>query len=456
MSMQYDSAVIGLGPTGFSCVRHLLAQGERLLVTDSRKSPPALAALTELPDAASSTELQLGAFQFESLNQAKRLVFSPGVDRLQPPFAEAPLSEKQALGDIQLFADARTTLESPGELVVITGTNGKSTVSDLTRQLLVANKGLVALGGNYGTPALDLLQKPDVDYWVLELSSFQLDLVTVLHADIAVLLNIGLDHKDRHPSFTSYAAAKKNIFKQARLCIWNRQQAVTRPPAEQLEDSVSVGLDAPLRPQDFGLLEDSGEMYLVKGSSWRLPLSSLRLVGLHNAFNVLCALACAEALTGDLDAAAKTAQSYQGLEHRLQQLAKLDGVRFVNDSKATNIEAAAAALSALATYGKANILLLAGGRPKEADFDLLAEAAKGRVRHTACFGEAAPLLMAAMQPVTSCTKTDELHEAFAVLADKAVAGDILLLSPACSSYDQFSDFAARGDAFARLVQSKVA
>ena len=458
MSMRYDSAVVGLGATGLSCVRHLLTRGERLLVTDSRAEPPALKALALLPEAMTSVEVQLGAYQPASLNQAQRLIFSPGVNRLEPPFAVPPLHQKPATGDIQLFADARLQREQPGALVVVSGTNGKSTVTDLVHWMLKASGDNVVIGGNFGTPALDLLAETDVDAWVLELSSFQLDLVTALHADIAVLLNIGIDHQDRHASFADYTAAKQNIFKKARTCIWNRQQPVTQPPEAKRNQTISVGLDAPARPEDFGLLEVDGVFCLAKGTGWHLPLHLVSLAGAHNAFNALCALAAADALSVDLDVCAKILQTYQGLAHRLQKLGQARGVHFVNDSKATNVDATVAALEALAPEVQAPeaqgaILLLAGGLAKETDFSRLAEAAEGRVRKLACFGKARAILCDAMQSVTECTQATKMDEAFSILVEAAQPGDTVLLSPACASYDQFSDFAARGLAFTKLFEA---
>lgn len=450
MTFVYDSAVIGLGPTGASCVRHLLASKEQLLATDSRQSPPCLDVVCELNQ--SRLTIHVGGFNAEAISQAKRLVFSPGVDRRLEPFRLPEILKIPATGDIQLFSDALAKHEKPGTFVAVTGSNGKSTIVDLCSQLL-GTKMQVAVGGNFGTPALDLLTQTEVDCWILEASSFQLSLTCSLKADIAVLADISVDHLDKHDSFEDYVACKKRVFKSAELCIWNRSQPITRPAEDNQGQSISVGLQAPERKEDFGLITEAGSQYLVQGQHWRFPVEQLGICGQHNSINALCALAIAQSAGVSLDDCAQVLRSYKGLPHRLQKLGTADGITFVDDSKSTNEGSACAALQTLKQPGERNLLLLAGGLSKQSSFNDLAQAAKDCVRHAVFFGTAADKLQSELTAHLDCTYARNLEEAFAMLMAKAQNGDTLVLSPACSSQDQFEDFHARGLFFQALVKA---
>lgn len=454
MALQYDSAIIGFGETGASCARYLAGQGERLLIVDFCAQPAAVDSLKELD--LTQVTLSFGDFDLASVLQAKRLIFSPGVDRNQPPFNMPRLRALPTTGDIQLFSDARRARKTPGMLSAVTGSNGKSTVVDLIRCLLSASGLKVAVGGNFGTAALNLLQPgTDYDCWLLELSSFQLDLVSSIAPDLALILNIGDDHRDRHASMEQYAACKRKIFIDAAACIWNRNDPDTAPPEHYQGRRISIGLDAPTEPDDFGCITTGQGRHLVQGSSWQFPVSALPLLGRHNEINALFAVAAAWLAGGRLSDFARPLTEYKSLPHRCQPLALVDGIHFLDDSKATNVDAACAALKSWSTPDQNNILLLAGGKDKQADLKPLAEIASGRVRMAAFFGEVAAVLddlFKTVCPNISRIKAECLEAAFTALMPAAKPNDVVLLSPACASQDEFRDFRARGHAFAALVE----
>lgn len=450
MSLAYDSAVIGLGRTGASCVRHLLAAKERLLAVDSRQTPPCLEAVRQMDQ--SNLTIQTGGFHEETISYAGRLVFSPGVDRRAEPFRSSALSHIPVTGDIQLFADALARRKETSTLVAVTGSNGKSTIVDLIG-LVLGKTMRVVVGGNFDTPALDLLAQTDVACRVLEMSSFQLELVQHLNANIAVLADISADHLDRYGSFADYATCKKRIFRHAGLCIWNRSQPMTQPAADVTGRMLSVGLQPPDNDTDFGLVMADSCQYLAH-AGWRFPVASLGLRGEHNYLNMLCALAVAQAMGVELDDAIEALRGYRGLAHRLQTLGTAGGISFVDDSKATNEAAAVAALQSLKTPEARNVLLLAGGLGKRKQFRQLADAAKDCVRHAVFFGEAAHDLQASFGNYLDCECVGHLQAAFEKLIAKARSGDVVLLSPACASHDQFEDFRARGLFFQSLVKDQ--
>lgn len=448
MATRYDSAIIGLGATGASCLKYLASRGERLLVTDSRANPPNLEILDKLDT--NQVTACLGGFDATALKQAKRLVFSPGVDRHQPPFNSPEVKGLPVTGDIQIFAEARAELSHPGKLIAVTGSNAKSTVTDLISQLL---DGHVAVGGNFGRPALDLLQETEVDYWVLEVSSFQLALVHKLASNVALLLNVSADHLDRHGSIERYAACKQRVFSAAKTCVWNRADDLSKPSLTNIASRVSVGIDRPPTQSDFGLITTPAGRCLNKGD-WAFEVNQLGRFGVHRETNALFALAAVHLSGCSLSACESVLRSYSGLPHRLTSLGIVGEVSFVDDSKATNVSAACAAIKCLAKSGQRNLLLLAGGQLKTNDFESLANVAQGRVRHAAFFGQAADALKRAFCTITDISKlvVEDMAAAFHELMALAQPDDIMLLSPACSSLDQFSGFAARGEAFSELVR----
>ena len=435
--------VVGLGVTGLSCARHLAARGHALAVTDSRLHPPGLEALREtVPDA----EVRVGGFAVALLGDVQQVVVSPGVSLDEPIVRAARERGLPVLGDIELFV-----AEARAPIVAVTGSNGKSTVTSLLAAMLTATGAVVRAGGNLGTPALTLLGESEPDWYVLELSSFQLERTWSLSAGAAVVLNVTADHMDRHSSLAAYAAAKAVVYRDCRVAVVNRDEPdmmamarIAGPRAAR----ISFGLDAPAAGQYGVLAGPSGARFLARGGDRMLALDALALRGMHNVSNALAALALAEAAGVAAERVLATLAGFRGLPHRCQPIATVGGVEYVDDSKGTNVGAAVAAVRGFTRP----IVLIAGGLGKGADFAPLAAALAGRARAAVLIGRDGPRLGSALAGVCPVEHAGGMDEAVARAAALARAGDIVLLSPACASQDMFEDFRARGDAFAVAVR----
>jgi UDP-N-acetylmuramoylalanine--D-glutamate ligase len=434
------AAVVGLGATGLSCVRHLVAQGYRVRVTDSRSEPPMAAALArEFP----ALERQVG-FRPEAFADAALLVVSPGVAVSEPAIRAAARRGAEIVGDIELFARAYT-----GRVLAITGSNGKSTVTALAGEMLRAGRLETAVGGNIGVPVLDLLrERGEAPWFVLELSSFQLETTSSLNAHAAVLLNISEDHMDRYASLADYAAAKARVFRGRGLCVANRDDPCAFALVPAGRETIGFGLDAPAREGDYGLLEEAGAVWLARGSRRIVPVSELKLAGRHNWANVLACLALARAAGVDDDAAAQAARAFGGLPHRAEFVGSCAGVRYINDSKGTNVGATAAALAGM----EAPVVLIAGGDGKGQDFAPLREIVARTTRAVVLIGRDAPLLEKALSGATPLLRAGDMPEAVRRARAAARPGDVVLLSPACASFDMFTGYAQRGEAFRTAVK----
>jgi UDP-N-acetylmuramoylalanine--D-glutamate ligase len=432
------SVIVGLGRTGVSCARHLAARGHRLVVTDSRAAPPGLAELRRLvPDAATA----LGGFDSAVLDGAEQVVVSPGVPLSVPFLKQAAARGLDLVGDIELFAR-----EAGGRIVGITGTNGKSTVTTLVGEFAKAAGIEVRVGGNLGEPALDLLEGPPAAMYVLEISSYQLETTHSLQLEAATVLNVTPDHLDRSPDFAGYAAAKARIYERAATAVVNLDDEIVvrmpRPAQRQVAFS--------LRRQEaqFRLIARDGQEWLGEGSEPLLPLAELALPGMHNAANALAALALGSVCGMPREAMTGVLRAFRGLPHRSQLVASWRGIRWIDDSKGTNVGATEAAIAGLA----APLVLIAGGEGKGQDFAPLAAACRGKVRHAVLIGRDAPLLATALAPSCAVSLADSMETAVAGAASIAEPGDTVLLSPACASFDMFRDYAHRGDVFAESVR----
>ncbi len=433
------SLIVGLGSTGLSVADFLARQDEPLLVTDSRPEPPALATLQARHRAA---EVSVGGFDKRLLSRCGRLVLSPGLPTSDPFVQEAYARGLEVIGDIELFAR-----HAQAPVIAITGSNGKSTVTALVAAMAQRAGIHAAAGGNLGPPALDLLADPEPALYVLELSSFQLETTTSLRPLAAVVLNISPDHLDRYPDLGAYAAAKAKIYDAAAHCVINRDD----PRAAALAVNTahrSFGLDAPPQYQDHGLLSHAGEPWLARGNDPLLPVRELRIAGRHNQANALAALSLATAAGIETDSALQALAEFPGLPHRCQWVAEQGGVNWYNDSKATNVGAAAVALSGM----DAPVILLAGGRGKGQDFSALRQPVSRHVKQLLVFGEAAEALAAALADCTALEQVADLDAACARAHSLAEPGDRVLLSPACASQDAFTDYIARGHAFTAAVR----
>ncbi len=421
--------ILGLGVTGLSVVRHLAGQPESIAVWDTRAQPPGADTLADaFPDVA----LRTGPFDGDALARAKRLVVSPGLDLRTPALAQAIAAGVEVVGDIELFARAA---EAP--VVAITGSNGKSTVTTLLGHLARECGVSVGVGGNIGTPALDLLNQGH-DLYVLELSSFQLETTRSLSAVAGTVLNVSPDHLDRYDSYEAYRDAKLALYPQCRTCVVNRADANTRAPASA--QVVSFGPDAPAEGQ-FGVEGD----WLMLGSEPLKRRDQLTLVGAHNEQNILAALALGQAAGLAMAPMLAALERYVGLPHRCELVAQVHGVRYVNDSKATNLGATQAALEGL-DIGR--VWLIAGGDAKGQDLSPLAPAIAG-LAGLITLGRDGPAI-AAMR--ADAIAVDGVEAAVAYAAAHAREGEIVLLSPACSSLDMYASFEQRGDRFAAAAR----
>lgn len=433
-----NALIVGLGKTGVSVARHLHARGWQIAVTDTRIDPPGTAELASIaPEAACS----FGAFDLSLLPNVQLVVASPGVSPAEPLLQAARSRGVEIVGDIELFAR-----EVRAPVIGITGTNGKSTVTTLVGRMAVRAGLRVAVGGNLGAPALDLLTSGNPELFVLELSSFQLDTTFSLHLRAATVLNVTEDHLDRYGTMQAYAASKARIFERCEHAVLN------------LDDPLVAGmtrLDS--KASGFSLVSGTGARYqltTVAGAKWlaideqpMLALGEMRLAGLHNAANALAALALGDAAGLPREAMLAELREFEGLPHRSQWVAERAGVRYVNDSKGTNVGATLAAVSGY----EGGLIIIAGGDGKGQDFAPLATAFAGRVRHALLIGRDAPRIAAVLKDVCPTEIIASLDAAVQRAAQVAVAGDTVLMSPACASLDMFRDYAQRGDVFAAAV-----
>jgi UDP-N-acetylmuramoylalanine--D-glutamate ligase len=435
-----NRVVVGLGATGLSCARHLYQRGLSFTVVDTRAQPPGLAALRrEMPDVV----VFAGDYPAQLVASASELIVSPGIAMNAPIVTQALDAGVAVLGDIDLFMR-----EAVAPVVGITGSNAKSTVTELLGQMARHAQLNVGVGGNLGTPALDLLA-PERDLYVLELSSFQLERAGRLDLAVAAVLNISADHLDRHGSMQGYRGAKHRIFRGCKKAVVNRDDANTIPLVRPEVEVVSWSMAEP-EAQGFGLRQQAGVEYLCHGAEPLLPVAELRLAGRHNLANALAALALGHGAGLPMAAMKAALQNFKGLPHRCELVAEIAGVRYVNDSKGTNIGAAEAALRGLG--GERDILLIAGGQGKGADFSQLQPAVAQHCKLLILMGEDAPLLQQALSSSAPVIMVSSLEEAINVAAAQAQTGDVVLLSPACASFDMFSGYMQRGEAFCALVK----
>lgn len=438
------TVVVGLGRTGLSCARYLQSRGVDFAVTDSRAAPPEAAALREL---APATEVALGGFDERLLEGAGEIVVSPGVSLREPFVLGAAARGISIIGDIELFARA-----AQAPIAAVTGTNGKSTVTTLVAHMAAASGKRVLAGGNLGRPALDLLAQPRPDLYVLELSSFQLDTTHCLHCAAATVLNVTPDHMDRYATLHEYAASKARIFDRCAAAILNLDDVAVRTMSVHAPRIVGFSLVKDPLAQFYaaehranGTAHDVELMHLER----RVALmSELKISGMHNAANALAALAMADALGVPQADCVRALKDFAGLPHRSQWVADVGGVRYVDDSKGTNVGATLAAVAGM----PGSLVLIAGGQGKGQDFAPLVDGFRDKVRHVVLLGQDAQQIADVLQRVCTVDLVHDMNEAVQTAARAARPGETVLLSPACASLDMFRDYAHRGDVFAAAVR----
>lgn len=437
------TVIAGLGATGLSVARWLAARGEIFAVVDTRAEPPGLAALrAEHPE----VPVFLGALDAELLARATRVIASPGLALAEPALAAAAVAGVEIIGDIELFARA-----ARAPVVAITGSNGKSTVTELVGAMAAAAGRRVAVGGNLGTPALELLA-PEVELYVLELSSFQLETTQALNAEVATILNLTPDHLDRYADLDAYRRAKLRIFRGARQAVVNRDDPAAQPLLAPAVACRSFGLSVPAAANEFGLVARADGAWLAQGARALLPVAALGLQGRHNVANALAALALGTAAGLPEAAMLAALRTFSGLAHRCQRVLVRAGITWIDDSKATNVGAAIAALAGF-DDGSERLVLIAGGQGKGQDFGAFAAALPGRVRLAILLGEDAPAIDRAIAGRVPVQHAASMAAAVAQAQAAARPGDLVLLSPACASFDMFANYAARGAAFAQAARS---
>jgi UDP-N-acetylmuramoylalanine--D-glutamate ligase len=435
--------VIGLGKTGLSIARYFTRQGLSFAVADSRDIPPGLDQFrNEFPQ----IELTLGAFTADQFLLATELVVSPGISLAEPAIAAAKAQGVTISGDIEWFCR-----DAQAPIIAITGSNGKSTVTTLVGEMAACEGRRVAVGGNLGTPALDLLDD-NVELYVLELSSFQLERCASVGAEVATVLNISEDHLDHHGNLMNYHQAKHRIFRDCKQIVVNRDDALSTPLVPDGVVKWSFGLGrSDFRA--FGLVEQDGEQYLALARDVLLPVAAMKIAGSHNISNALAALALGSAVGLAMPAMLTSLCEFKGLEHRCEFVAELHGVRYYNDSKGTNVGAAVSALRGLAGSGK--VVLIAGGIGKGADFSPLMNALPSFARAAVFIGEMAAPMLDMLASRIPATISDSMAAAVSAASSYALPGDVVLLSPACASFDMFSNYEHRGRVFSDAVMALV-
>jgi UDP-N-acetylmuramoylalanine--D-glutamate ligase len=442
MDLRGTTVVAGLGKSGLSAVRVLLGLGSEIVVADSRSEPPGLAALQRnFPD----VRCYLGEFPKSVFTRATQIVISPGIDPRTPAIAAAQASGVLVWSDIEVFARL-----AKAPIAAITGSNGKSTVTTLVG-LMAERAGLrVAVGGNLGTPALDLLAQADTELYVLEVSSFQLQTTYSLNAHVATVLNISPDHLDRHGSLAAYQQAKQQVFHGDGCMVVNGDDAAVMAMVKPGRRVVRFTLSDP-EPGEFGLRRHGNETWLAYGDDCWFAATALKTRGVHNLANALASLSMCCALGLQRRPMLSALKEFSGLPHRTQLVMERGGIRWFNDSKGTNVGATVAAIKGL----PGNLIVIAGGDGKGQDFEPLAPVLAQKARALVLLGRDACRIAAAIAGAVPWYRAQDMRHAVALAAQLARPGDSVLLSPACASFDMFRNYEERGTVFVESVRDQI-
>ncbi len=434
--------IVGLGKTGLSIARYLQRQGADFVVFDTRKMPDGV---DEFRHVFPHGELFLYDFPAKLYAEIAEIISSPGVSLDEPFLQEARARNIPIIGDIELLA---RHVKVP--IIAITGTNGKSTVTTLVGEMMKAANLAVAVAGNIGVPVLDLLTEDACyDVWVLELSSFQLDLISSLAPMVATILNVTPDHLDRHRTMDAYITSKQKIYRQAKNIIFNRDDMAT---VANRVGAISFGTSEPAAGQ-WGLLEVEGVPHLAYGQECLLAANALKIKGIHNWINALAASAVAHVMGVSLANICQVLRQFAGLPHRTQWVRTLNGVEWINDSKGTNIGATISAIAGIGSAIQGKVVLIAGGQGKGANFVPLRETLMRYARAVVLLGQDAPLIEQAVSGAVPIHRVHSLADAVRVAQQTSQHHDVVLLSPACASFDMFRDFNHRGDLYTTMVNA---
>jgi UDP-N-acetylmuramoylalanine--D-glutamate ligase len=440
--------VLGLGLSGLSALRWLHAQGVAVSAADSRDNPPALATLrAEMPQ----VPVVLGEWPDSLFDDVAMVVISPGLSMQIPALQAAIQRGVEVVGDVELFARARS---ADSKVIGITGSNGKSTVTSMVGEVCQAAGYRTVVAGNIGLPVLDTLAQA-TDVYVLELSSYQLETTHSLELDAATMLNLSEDHLDRYGNMPAYAAAKQRIFKHCHYQVLNRDDSYSMAMQAHGMAAVSFGMDAPQNAQDYGLREQAGTWLLCRGEQALMRMDELKVAGLHNALNALATFALCAAIGIDDKHIVAALKCFKGLPHRVEWVAKVADVDFYDDSKGTNVGATCAALQGFSA-SKGKVVLIAGGDGKGQDFSPLRQPVLQSARAVVLIGRDAALIAKALTAEVPQQHADDLPQAVQQAFELAQAGDRVLLSPACASFDMFKDYQHRAEVFIQSVQQLAA
>ncbi len=431
---QVTSVVLGLGATGLSCLEYLQNK-QNLIACDDHISE---SRQSELKESYSQVEF-LSSSECMQRTDIQEVIASPGISDEHPLVAKALSTNVPVICDIEIFA--KTEL---APIIAVTGTNGKSTVVSWLQYVLNSIGRPCLLAGNIGIPALTAI-RDEHEISVLELSSFQLERTYSLAPKAALILNLSSDHLDRYVDEAAYQAAKERIYHNAQIIIVNRDAQNFAIPLDASK-ILSFGLNE--SKNDFGIIYQGTERFLsFKGKSL-VPTSELPLIGEHNVSNALAVLACISAVGVNPDDAISGLLGFKGLPHRTELVAEINGVRYINDSKATNAGATIAAVSG----DIQNIILIAGGDAKKAELRPLVTALHGKLKHSILIGQDAHQLESLLIKLAPCTNVESIESAVKTASKLAKFGDTVLLSPACSSLDMFKSYIHRGEKFISAVE----
>ena len=440
MPQPSNCLIIGLGLTGLSCARFLALHDIDVAVMDTRVEPPAL---TVLQQQHPEVVVKTGGLDVEWMKQADMIVLSPGVDPRLPEIVAAKEAGVEMVGDIELFARYANA-----PVVAITGSNGKSTVTTLLADMAEQAGKNIAVGGNLGTPALDLISEDAPDFYIVELSSFQLETVNSLNAFAATILNVSPDHLDRYDSIEDYQQAKARVFNGDGVMVINRDDTVVDQLSQPKRNQIGFSLHE-TQGVDFGLIEKDGQQFLAEGEQTLIAVDDMKIMGKHNVANALAALALGSAMALPMAAMLSALTNYMGLPHRCRYVANISNSRWFNDSKATNVGATIAAIEGIADHGK--LILILGGIAKDQDFSALTQVLAKSVRAVILIGQDASLIEKVIPEFVTSYHVADMKSAVHKADEVVTSGENVLLSPACASFDMFSGYEERGNTFEQLV-----
>ncbi|MEH6447650.1 MAG: UDP-N-acetylmuramoyl-L-alanine--D-glutamate ligase [Oleispira sp.] len=453
--------IIGMGQTGLSCARFLTAKGLSFDLCDTRELLPNQA---DIKSEFSQCQIFNGKLDGALLAQYNELIVSPGIAIAEPAIVFARQQGSRVRGDVDIFAEFVTK-----PVIGITGSNGKSTVTTLVGEILAAAGHKPAVCGNIGIPVLDVLLNDD-DYhcYVVELSSFQLETTHHLAAEVACVLNLSEDHMDRYDSMLAYHQAKHRVFQGCRSIVTNREDTLTQPLVSTSMPKKSFGLKMASNPVAAKNQYSIAQVETAAGLSVEslmfeqqpiFPVTELKIKGRHNQLNALAAIALVESLPANFKVSRNELQQslfdFTGLPHRCAWVAEYEGIEYFNDSKGTNVGSTLAAIEGLASEDSKKIILIAGGVGKDQDFEPLADACQKSVKQVQLFGRDAKLIASRLESVCSLDIVETLAQALVQAQQVASAGDVILFSPACASFDQFTNYVNRGETFEQLVAEMI-